>query len=780
MKNKLSFLFALVAMLMMSGQTWAEVTMTFSYVNSKNEIIVDAMSYYNTPLSVYSLGEKVAKTDAIWNKDDYGYNTDFTGKWSMTFDDALAGKTVSYETNFGHKGTFTVTEGGELKAQLVTLTVTVKDTEGQPVSDTYVVIYTPNGNSSGYYTNNDGQIVKYYPASTGYSWSWGEQNGTFDLTADYELNITKQAATTFNLQVKSRYGDYPLGNRSFYLYKYGDKKNEVASFYGSGSTKVDAGDYWVKDELGVFGDKFTVSGDMTYWVDYKKVTFKSMTGTTPNTNQEIRVYYDTDSYNYNNVRTNSNGEATVYLQAADYQYYCLGKYTEFTMGTTDQTVNISTSSVTITLDCTATTEELGEQSFRWINGNSTTYAEVKDGKIVVSPLWPGDYQLSVNGMGTVDVPVALGENNKSVKLYALQFTTNIETTNNVYLFNADNKRLEMNYGKKYYLLSGDYSYSQSYYGNPMGTVSLTQNTDVPLNYGILTVTVKDSKGVVAGQQVSFGGYSRETDENGQVTFTELVGDEKFTLSARDCYVEKEITLVAGEQTTTLTIPDFVTFNMLHMGQPMNTDNVWLNAVENTNVSYRAQVVNGVAKARLDPTLTYTLNAYHGATAITEGSTVSLGQLNVTCDGMGIALPMENWDAISSYFVLVGTTVRLAAIPVGGSAFQKWDVNGTEYAEGMMDLKITAPITTAKAVFGETVPTKVKQFETNTTFNSDGRFVYLPENVKGTVSIYAFDGKLMKNLGVSGDQIGIYDLPTGAYIITLKTDDGDTKVARFMK
>ena len=775
MKNKLSFLCALVALMMMSGQAWAGVTMTFNFVNSQNEVVKDVVSSYNIPVRVYLQGEEVATTKAI--NDD---NWNFTGSWSMTFDDALAGKTVSYENYFGERGTFVVTEGATLSSKLVTLTVTVKDTEGQPVSDTYVVIYTPNGNSSGYYTNSDGQIVNYYAASTGYRWKWNDQSGTFDLTADYALNITKQASTQVTLTVGSRYGDFPYKGGNLYLYKYGDEENSLESFYnGSGSKKVDAGDYWLKDDLGKFTEKITVTADMTYWMEYHKVTFKWMTGNTPVADQRVRAYYDKDAWDNKSVTTNANGEGAVYLAAGTYSYRILDSetYTEFTVGNADQTVAINTSSVTITLDCDATAEDLKNQSFSWGTDNRSTNVQPEAGKIFLSPIMPGSYQLTINDLNTIDVDVALGENNKTVKLYALQFTTNIETTNKMYV-NDGAKR--MDFGKKYYLTAGEYSYSQNYYGTPMGTIDLTQNTEVPLNYGILTVTVKDSKGVVAGQQVTFGGYSRETDENGQVTFTELVGDGKYTLEARDCYVSQDYTLKAGEQTATLTIPDFVTFTMLHMGQPMNTDNVWLYAVENTNVSYRAQVVNGVAKARLDPTLTYIINGYHGATAITEGSTVSLGQLNVTCDGMGIALPMENWDAISSYFVLVGTTVRLAAIPVGGSSFQKWDVNGAEYAEGMMDLKITEPVTTAKAVFGETVPTKVKKFVTNTTFNSDGRFVYLPENVSGTVSIYAFDGKLMKNLGVSGDQIGIYDLPTGAYIITLKSDDGDTKVARFMK
>ena len=773
--KKMSFLLALVAMLMMSGQAWADVTMTFNFVNSQNEVIKDAVSSYNTPVSVYLQGEKVATTQAI--NDD---NWNFTGSWSMTFDDALDGKTVSYENYFGERGTFVVTEGATLSSKLVTLTVTVKDTENNPVSDAYVSIYSPNGSSNGYYTDNNGQIVKYYAASTGYSWKWNDQSGTFDLTADYALNITKQASTQVTLTVGSRYGDFPYKGGYLYLYKYGDKENSLESFYnGSGSKKVDVGDYWLKDDLGMFTEKITVSADMTYWVEYHKVSFKWMTGNTPVADQRVRVYYDKDAWDNKSVTTNANGEASMYLAAGTYYYRILDSdtYTEFTVGNADQTLAINTASVTITLDWDATADDMKNQSFSWGTENSTTNVKPEAGKIVISPIMPGSYQLNINSLNTIDVDVAQGENSKTVKLYALQFTTNIETTNQMYV-NDGAKR--MDFGKKYYLTAGEYSYSQTYYGSPMGIVDLTQNTEVPLNYGILTVTVKDSKGVVADQQVSFGGSSRVTDENGQVTFTQLVGDGKYTLEARDCYVSQDYTLKAGEQTATLIIPDVVTFTMLHMGQPMTADNIWLNAVENFNVSYRAEVVNGVAKARLDPTLTYTINAYHGATAITEGSTVSLGQLKVTCDGMGIALPMENWQATSTYYVLVGSVVRLAAIPVSGINFQKWSINGSEYAEGMIDLTIKDVETSATAVFGGTTPTYVSKYQTNASFSSDDNFIYLPDDVEGTVRIFSMDGKQMKSLGVTGKQIGIYDLPAGAYIVTLNSNDGETKVARFLK
>jgi len=775
MKKNLLTMLALVAMLLMPGKTWAEITMTFSYVNTNKEVIKDAMSSYNTPVYVYSEGEDIASTQAITD-DDWN----FTGSWRMTFDDAWAGKTVSYETNFGQRGTFTITDGGTLTATLVTLTVTVKDTGGQPVQDAYVYIYKPNGNSSSYYTNNEGQFTNYFAASEGYRWAYGEQEGNFDMTADYALNITKQAATTFNLRVKARNGDYPLSNRTFYLFKYGETNKNVTELWG-GSAKVDAGDYWVKDDMGVFSKKFTVSADMTFWVDYNKVTFTSMTGTTPNKNQNVRVYHDYagDSYNYNSRDTDEKGEATFYLQAGNYTYRHLGTVADFTVGNADQTVAIKTSSVTITLDCSATAEELADQEFGWakVDGDRYDYTNVRpEGKtITIAPVMAGNYQLTINGTNTIDVTVAEGANTKTVKLYALQFTTNIETTNNVYVNDGN---LRMAFNKKYFLAAGDYSYGMNYY-DAIGTVNLTKDTDVALNYGVLTVTVKDSKGVVEGQYVTFGGRGGNTDENGQITFTKLLAEGDFTLSASNCYVEKEIDLKAGEQSTTLTIPDVVTFNALHMGEKFSS-NLWVYSTEDRHTNYNVTVKDGVATSRLNPALTYSIEGYQGSTTITEGSTLSLGQISITCDGMGIALPMENWEATSTYNVLVGSIVRLAAIPVGGTYFQKWSIAGTDYTEGMIDYTIKQPITTATATFSGDVPSKINKRTTNTSFDSDGQYVYLPSDAQGSVNIYSVDGKLMKNIGVSGGKVGIYDLPRGAYVITVSSGNEDTKVARFMK
>jgi len=786
MRKSLLSMLAIVAMLILPGRAWADVTMTFSFVDSKNAAI-EGLSQYDSKVSVYSQGESVGNATAI--RDD---EWNFTGSWTLTFDDAYAGKTVSYETSYGQRGTFTVTQDETVKVQLMKLTVTVKDTEDQPVLSTSVSIYMPNGDSNSYYTDDNGTFVQYFAAGEGYRWRWGDQSGTFDLTDDYALSIIKQAATSFNLTVGCRYGDYPVRSGNVYLYKYGETDESIEYFYnGSGSRKLEAGDYWLRDEVGVFSEKITVNADMSYWLEYHKVTFTSATGDKPNVGQQVRVYsnYDPEGYNnyYKSSNTNDKGEVTMYLQAGTYTYSHLGSMAEFTVNTTDQdqTVAIKTSSVTITLDCSATAAELAEQTFRWAKSeetNSWNYTNVQpEGKIItISPLVAGNYKLVINGMNTVEVEVAEGENNKTVKLNALQFTTNIETTSYVYV-NEGEGRFAFN--KKYYLTTGDYTYGISSYGEPLGIVNLTADQDIPLNYGVLTVTVKDSKGVVEGQYVTFGGRGGNTDENGKVTFTQLLEPtNKFTLEASDCYVEKEIILVAGDNTAELTIPDNVTFNVLHMGKAFTANALWVISVDDQHVNYRVRVNEGVGTARLNPALTYRIEDYHGTTTIKEGSTLSLGKINITTEGDGIALPMENWDAVSTYNVVVGSNVRLAAIPVSGSEFQGWDINGTNYDVAMVDMTITDPETTAKAKFGEasSAPTQARQLKANASFSTDGQFVYLQGNIEGTAQIFTFDGKLMKRLGVIGDRIGIYDLPTGAYLIKVTDESGTVQVGRVLK
>ena len=90
-----------------------------------------------------------------------------------------------------------------------------------------------------------------------------------------------------------------------------------------------------------------------------------------------------------------------------------------------------------------------------------------------------------------------------------------------------------------------------------------------------------------------------------------------------------------------------------MGEPLTANNLWIYSTADRHINYGVTVKDGVATVRLNTPLadTYAVEGYQGSTAITEGCTLSLGQINITCDGMGVALPMENWEATSTYNVL---------------------------------------------------------------------------------------------------------------------------------
>jgi hypothetical protein len=337
----------------------------------------------------------------------------------------------------------------------------------------------------------------------------------------------------------------------------------------------------------------------------------------------------------------------------------------------------------------------------------------------------------------------------------------------------------MTYNKKYYFTAGDYNYGFYSYGNDVTDFTLNQNKEIPINYCTLTVTVSDNSGVVENENVSCGDSDGRTDANGKIVL--LVPYGEYELSAPRSYVSKTVNLSTATANETLTIPGYVTFNITHMGKPIQRGNIDIYEAEG-NKYYNVDIRDGVAKARLDPTQKFEVQGYHGNTSISDGSTLQLGVLNVSSEGMGLAFPMENWEAVSSYFVLVGSTVRLTAIPVSGGSFKEWNINGTKFTEGMIDLTITTPQTAATAIFnGSASPhTQIRIAPVNTTFSYDDSYVYLPSEVQGKVSIYSSDGKLAKSIGVAGDKVGIYDLPQGTYVLTLTPVTGDTQVARFLK
>ena len=770
MKRKVFYLAALTAALLTSGPAWSTINMKFYFLEGQDTI----KDFNNSPeLYVYSKGVQLGDFDWDWESCIPAY-----------FDDDLSGTTVSYRSSFGHIGKFTISDGTTVNLMCSKLNVTLTRSNGQPWSYRSFSIEDEYGNSESVYTNNLGQASIYLIPGMSYSYSWQDKNNSFVMADGFALNLiegggSSAPSSTVNISVRGRYDDFPNNSSSFYLYTYGDK--EDYQYVGSYTTQVETGSYWIKNDLGIFTDRIEITKDTVIWLDYRKVTFSAKTGTTPNENLRVSVYPKSEQNNYyyysDNKSTNAKGEAEFYLLPGEYNYNVAGKKGDFTVAAQDKNIDVKTSKVVITLngDDPAAIEN---QSYSWEYGDDDNYSSQnvtpENGKITLITT-PGDYKLVINDICRVDVTVAEGENAKTVDLYSLKFTTNVAASGNIYINNS----FRMTYNKKYYFTAGDYNYGFYYYNSDVTDFTLNQNKEIAINYCTLTVTVSDNIGVVENEHVSCGNSDGRTDANGKVVL--LVPYGEFELSAPRSYVSKTVNLSTATATETLTLPAYVTFNVTHMGQPIQRGN--FDILEATgNRYYNLDIVNGVTKARIDPTQTFEVEGYHGFASISEGSTLQLGVLNVSSEGMGLAFPMENWEAVSSYFVLVGSTVRLTAIPVSGGSFKEWNINGNKLTEGMIDLTITAPRTTATAMFNGSASahTQIRNTSVNTTFSYDNDYVYLPSNVQGKVSIYSSDGKQVKSIGVAGDKVGVYDLPQGTYVLTLTPVTGDTQVARFLK
>lgn len=775
---------ALVAACCVPINSWAaQVTFKTMYNDSKIEIPNRTPEIY-----VYKGGEQI-------NSNSYMYD----GECTCYLDDSYVGQTVSYRSSIGHEGKITVTDGAVINLNCQKVTITTKNSEGTALSWESVYIYNANGSSIlSASTNYGGEATVYLATADEYAYKWesGNQSGSFALNSDYVLNLVAgsggggDVSTKYDFKVIARYGDFPVttdGYASYYLYRYGDKNNSINSV-GTYTTKVEPGSYWIRDGIGAFSKKIEVTGDMTAYLDYKKVSFVSKTGSTPNADQSITISSDqSENYYYGSTRTittNSKGVATTYLLPGEYVYAIAGAQTKFTVEEEDKIVNINTSKVTISLNCDNIVG-LKDQRFEWgtiTSGGYYSYNDVRqsDGKIIINTM-PGNYKLRINGVSEVDVTVTTGENNVPVQLYYIMFTTNLSTPGNIYI---GNNGQTFGFNTKYYLASGEYSYGTSSYSSNQTPFTLNGNKSIALNYATLTVIVKDTKGnAVAGQYVYINpGGSTRTDSNGKAVGTFLYGS--YTVYAESYQDLGQTVELTGDKFVTITIPALVSFSVLENGQPVSgygsgsTFSLYPNKDRRTS-GVPVYVNNGSASARVEPGKTYYLSGYQGPAVITEGGTLSLGTLSVSCEGMGLAFPMENWDAVSTYPVIVGSTVRLTAIPVSDDKFQYWTINGSNHNSPVIDLKLTQPNTTAKAIFSGAITSAAKTMLSGLTFDIDDNYIYLGDDTEGTAKIYTSDGRLVKEIGVVGGQIGIYDLSTGTYILSFRDESG-VKSTRFSK
>ncbi len=762
MKSIRLFLATLMVALMAQGSaSAATVTVAFTYAGDTISQWDDMPSF-----GIYLKGTELASQN---------YSYDEQWLYQFDIDDMYVGESVSYTSSLGHKGKITIADGLKISLDCKKLIVSVKNSQDSPMSWQEVYIYNEDNDDFRLSTDYGGKD-SIYLKSGDYSYRWNEEYGSFSITNDYELNLKEkgeQAHSTVRLYIKARYGDFPYDDysKSAILYESGNDDDYYRWMNINSSTDIEPGSYYIKDGMGINTDPFVITKDTLIWLDYHKVSFNSKTGTNPNESQEIQIYTNTEDYNYEGVVTNANGSGTLFLQAGQYAYNTAGITGTFTVGNEDQTVNISTSRVVITLNCDDP-DLLSKQSFTWSNGNNYSQnVQPKDGKIICYGA-PGKYKLIINDVCSEEIEIKEGENSKTIQLYSLLFTSNLTLGGRTSVQISDD--LDVSFGRKVLLTAGTYDYRVNY-SSERTEFELNQNKEITLNFCKLTITATDNEGPVEDQWISIAGRYYRTDEKGQVKETLPYGEYKITCSDSD--EDKQVTLSTAESSVNFTVRPFVVFNMTSKGRPMNGV---LDAYGTETGDYEIIVENGIAKSRLVPGKAYELDDYYGTATITAGCTVELGVLQVTTDGMGIAFPMENWESVSEYDVIVGSTVRLTAIPVSGESFRCWDINGVTYLNGMIDVTIPASVTKAKAVFGSGSHSQVRQSSINTSFQFDNNYIYLPSAVQGEVNIYAADGKLTKSLGILGDKIGIADLPEGNYIAVLSCGDEPTQVARFNK
>lgn len=796
---------AIVAMLMMPSVAKAEVGITWKFMDGTTEV-----TDFSNSVQVTFYQNAIRAFNAYT---DLNYATQLS--------EDLVGQTYYYRTEMGHTGSVTIAaEGNTIELQLRKVTVTAKDQDSNPLNGVRLEMYAHGQQVNAYgstSTNSEGQCsfyvlpdanyaykASYYGYYTGYTNY--ELTDAVDVTNDAQVNLvfnlesqsSTPVVTNYLLQIVPRYGQYPLKNMSSSnLYPYSEDKGDFNSYsymnydnnYGYWSIWLVPGSYMFRDPYGVWSDEIKIENEnKLVYLDYYKVTFTSK-NSDPNMLKDFSI-------NNQSMQTDGKGQVDYYLQPGTYTYKHAGTSKEFTVGNQDMTIDVTCYNVKINVVC-SDLSQLYRIELQSADGSRESLQLKNDGSCEVV-LQPGDYKLyyrdgnSYNDMLAKEFTVNANQT-VDVKIFSVMFTRNVEGGRDYVYFSKSGDRDSYNnlsFNRKYYYPEGNYFFT---YNDPWG--GNTRWEDVNLNEDKvfrrtlykLTVNVADKQNTPAeninvsvfrasGDSYNSVGYG-STDGNGQ--FVTYVDADDYRVVA-ESFDSKTVT-VSGDNSVSLTVPTMVHFNVTLNGEPFTQDSYhfYLYAEnhegDNINVTFTGA---GKAQARLDTSVKYGVNNYQGVTSITEGSTLALGTISVNSTGSGIAFPQSSWNSTSTYQIVVGAPMRLAAVPVGAQ-FTKWVINGQEYTEPMIDFKTKTHTTTATAVFGGTVPSKVRSVQADGTIDYDDNYINLPQDVEGTANIFTLDGKQVKSIGVIGDKVGIYDLPTGAYIMSLKSDAGIIN-ARFLK
>ena len=345
-------------------------------------------------------------------------------------------------------------------------------------------------------------------------------------------------------------------------------------------------------------------------------------------------------------------------------------------------------------------------------------------------------------------------------------------------------------------------YNEYNYKSIYKTINIAEDTSLDFKIDKLSIVCSDKNGEVASdirlrlttnKSSNYDSYT--TDNNGRVETYAIDGDTiRISMEDNNFDVSNYIVIMNGNKDISLSVPNKISFKLYVDGKPSDDGRIY--SADNQRMTYNSDE-KGNYSLRYDGKFPLRLFVYDlfgtgqdcdegfvpGYFTPTDGCTVRVASVKVQSDGKGLVFPRNDFRPQQIYKMFVDNVVRLAAIPVGDSEFINWEINGKTYSQPMIDYTAKEDEITAIAHFSGEITTGVKGVKAPTTeqitVSIEGGTLRLPDFIEGDASFYSVDGRLVKQVGVIGDRIGISDLPAGAYVLTIGVE-GRTLSARFVK
>lgn len=679
MKKLFPFLLFLACTLFHMEKSLGQTTFTIRHKNEKLSSI---------DIDIYQAGERVQN----------GY-TDSNGE--KTFDITSG----YYITETNHTGQ--ISESNILLT-CQKLTITLVDQENNPISSESIDIYE-NGNSVTHQsTNKAGEATFFLKPSKQYAYKCSFSQGAVPLLANTSITI-KQSC----LEIVAKYGDYPIQNESFSLYSTYNPTTPIASesiypSYYSGKVKfyVPAGDYFIKNKLGIVTPVSFTDTNKTIYLEYKKVKFISQNND-PNILKNITVKHE--GYSSENKITDGEGFAEFYLLPGVYTYTHLSGNGTFVVEDWDIQIDLTSYPTTIILQNQETGNYYPNFNFTIkYDGNDVKESFMTDntGKYNIQ-LLPGKYTVVINEICsyTIESPSS-GEIN--IPLYDIEFINKeANESDYIHITNTQNAYGTFKFNTKYSFISNTYTY-QYYCKNSLSqqlSLTLNNNTRIDINATSVTIHVYDNGKPYTGHIIFY--------------------DENFTPITTNC-VNGKLTSHLRENTYYYVYPSA---GLLSSGfQKMKiTDGMEIHL---TDVLIQEQGAG----------LTFPLrNISNTPMKCIAGTNIRLS-----------AIPM-NGNTYAKW--IINDT--------------EYDTDMVEYTVPYTPITATA-VFEDKSTTALTQVTSTEDW--NIVPNPVKDMIALPEEYDGDIHIYSSDGTLIQTTHIVGNQIDVSHLHTGMYLMILEYPD----------